>query len=541
MACSPTWPQQALLVATAPTAPQHRSFSPSVIQRESGSAAVARPSTLQLAEQRRTTLAFGAIALGAAAWGGRRWRNRRCGRDINNVTKTHALRVQSATDAFFFADFDATGTPVPLTVAEAPATAAGAGDVWVELTYLAGNPFQRRIQITSSASAELEGVEPADLWTAFSGGGASSSLPAAWERLQLTQCYGIQAPLELQGVRGSLEEQAQIDGTVAVFGQEVRRFRWKVDKISQSGSACSISLLGEVVDDDAAVSHTLEFKDVGNGTCKITSQVQYAPSPPFQTFINAAGGRSSVAEGNKEVVKRLCAFAAGKSMGLDTNGFYNTVGKALDLMAPFEDAPRARLAELAGLSAETAGEGKRVLELGCGTGRWAKDLLEGSAGSSSISKYLGVDAAENMACIAAQELGKLDAASTVCADVRDLDTSKELRGLVESWLGGPPDRIVAMYIFDILDEADSQTVLGACAGWLRESGGSLVITNICEGGPVMSAWQGVWSANPILVGGCQPIDMAQRLKRSGWTVESQETMSAFGYMSQVLVARPPAS
>jgi len=178
-------------------------------------------------------------------------------------------------------------------------------------------------------------------------------------------------------------------------------------------------------------------------------------------------------------------------------------------------------------------QGLKVLEIGCGTGRWAKEVLE-SAGCR-VANLVALDASETMALEAASRLSGEPRAQAVRADVR---RRGETAQVCRSVLGAAPDRIVMNYVLDLLDDPDADAVLAECHGLLAESGGKLAVCAICDGGAVMGAWRAVWEVNPTLVGGCRPIDLASRLTAGAWRIEAEEQVEVLGYSSQVIVATP---
>jgi hypothetical protein len=44
---------------------------------------------------------------------------------------------------------------------------------------------------------------------------------------------------------------------------------------------------------------------------------------------------------------------------------------------------------------------------------------------------------------------------------------------------------------------------------------------------------------PVAVGGCRPIDVADKLRSASWSVEIKEEVIQAGFRSEVLVARSP--
>ena len=154
----------------------------------------------------------------------------------------------------------------------------------------------------------------------------------------------------------------------------------------------------------------------------------------------------------------------------DTRRFYDVVGRALDLLAPFEDGARRRALELGDVA-----RARRVVELGCGTGRTDAELLRNGG---AIDAYTGVDASTTMAALAPSG-GRFVAASIAFAD------------------GAPASRAV------------------------------------------MRTWAAVSARAPALLGGCRPVPLIERFRSdAGWTVVAAEATSVLGYASEVVVATP---
>lgn len=208
----------------------------------------------------------------------------------------------------------------------------------------------------------------------------------------------------------------------------------------------------------------------------------------------------------------------------DTRRFYDVVGRALDLLAPFEDGARRRALELGDVA-----RARRVVELGCGTGRAAAELLRNGG---AIDAYTGVDASTTMAALARDRLAPFPRARVERRD----------------FLDGPlpaADAVVAFYVLDLLSAEDADAVLGAARAALAPSGGRFVAASIAfaDGAPasraVMRTWAAVSARAPALLGGCRPVPLVERFRSdAGWTVVAAEATSVLGYASEVVVATP---
>lgn len=447
-------------------------------------------------------------------------------RRLRGVVAKRAARVGTNTSV----EFLRTGTDGQVScvsVAEgAPASGASSADLLSELAFLIKDPFHLGLRVNTRASTQLR-TSPDVIWQAFVGSG-ERGLESSWRLLNFGTCYGI--PLQLLRLSGEARAGSVIVGEFGLFDVEIRQLRWSIGEATFSGSDGKLVMEGQIVGEESpGFKHSIALRASGEGGCEVSSEITWEPSLPVQTLLNAAGGRKSTVEGNAALLRRL-GVVAGGDVDFDPPVFYNTVGRAVDLLAPFEDEARVRLAQMAGFDRPNAG--LRVLECGCGTGRWAKQLAENEG---CIAGYVGIDSSVQMASIASQELASLDSFSVVRADARVPDA---LAQSCTTRLGGPPDRIVLNYVLDIIDDADLDGILEECKALLVESGGSLAACSIMAGSPFMGAWEGVWRANPWLVGGCRPVNLAEKFQQRGWELLEQDQVDVFGYTSQVILAKP---
>ncbi|CAK9054908.1 unnamed protein product [Durusdinium trenchii] len=402
-----------------------------------------------------------------------------------------------------------------------------------QLGFLLRNPFARGLEVTSLARAELQ-ASPQEVWKLLTG-------PQSWIALQLVECYGLPWPLELEEVEGRLEASAELTGQVGALGLPLRSFTWEVQHMEPNADGGGeLELLGRVDGEDGSFTHRFHVtrSSEPSSSCTIESQVRYAPQRPLQPLLNALGGRSSQHEGHLRMLRRIGAMLDGDVI-FDPVGFYNLIGRLIDLVAPFEDLAREKLATLAGLKGSTASPVK-LLEIGSGSGRWARSLFpddQNSAPVSKVTQYLGVDISLTMADEAARALAKLGNARVVRGDARREGLLEEACG---SFLAGPPDRIVASYVLDILDDKDLQRLLTSCAKLLRQSGGLFAAAGVFPGSALMTTWESIWQKAPSVVGGCRPKDLRAKLEGLGWEILAVEVTDVLGYRSQVVLARPPA-
>lgn len=210
--------------------------------------------------------------------------------------------------------------------------------------------------------------------------------------------------------------------------------------------------------------------------------------------------------------------------------FYDRLGAGQDSQTWYEAPALARLVEQADLAAASA-----VVEIGCGTGRFAAELLDAplTAGDPpSGATYRGFDLSPTMVDLARRRLASFGE-----------------RARAETTSGEPPlpladgccDRVLSTYVFDLLPE-DEIAAWAAEARRLLRPGGRLCLAGIAPGTGlgsklVMGLWSGVHRLAPVVVGGCRPLHVAPLLG-DGWQVLHRSTVVAWGIASEVLVAQP---
>jgi ubiquinone/menaquinone biosynthesis C-methylase UbiE len=203
---------------------------------------------------------------------------------------------------------------------------------------------------------------------------------------------------------------------------------------------------------------------------------------------------------------------------------YDRIGAGQDTQAFYEDRATGQL-----IRHGAFGSARRVLEFGCGTGRFALRLL--SQQLPETARYRGLDVSPRMVQLARERLAPF--ASRVEVVLTD---------------GAPPagepaascDRFVSNYVLDLLAEDEIAAVLRE-AQRILEPGGLLCLAGLSTGiGPlsrlVARAWLGVHALRPALVGGCRPLDLLARLPAQQWRVRHHAKLAPFGVPSEVLVA-----
>ncbi len=204
---------------------------------------------------------------------------------------------------------------------------------------------------------------------------------------------------------------------------------------------------------------------------------------------------------------------------------YDRIGRVQDTQRFYEDPATKRLTRHANL-----GEARSVFELGCGTGRYAAELLATTLPADA--RYLGVDVSPKMVRLARDRLAQW----TSQAEVR----LAEPPGLELPGTDGAFDRFLATYVFDLLSTEDAQALIGE-AYRLLQPHGLLALAGLTHGTTALSravstAWSAVESGWPGLVGGCRPVELTELVDAPRWRVAHREVVTPWGVASEVLVA-----
>ncbi len=204
--------------------------------------------------------------------------------------------------------------------------------------------------------------------------------------------------------------------------------------------------------------------------------------------------------------------------------FYDRFGARQDSQAFYERAAQDELIAHAGF--EQAGA---VFEFGCGTGRFARTLLEGVL--PATARYTGMDLSRTMVGLAGQALAAFgDRARVILSD-----------GAIRFPLADQSvDHVVSSYVFDLLSEADIRLAFSEAARVLKP-GGRVCLLSLTRGvGPVSrmvtSLWRLLYRLHAPLVGGCRPIVLEDHMNRDIWSLEYHRVVVRYGIPSEVLVA-----
>ena len=171
-----------------------------------------------------------------------------------------------------------------------------------------------------------------------------------------------------------------------------------------------------------------------------------------------------------------------------------------------------------------------VFEFGFGTGRFALRLFEEYL--SSMARYRGVDVSPEMVRLAQTRLAPHSPRAEVILTEGEPPVDEPAASC---------DRFASNYVFDLLSHEDIRAVLREAHRMLRPDG-LLCLAGISSGSSFVSrivagvvSW--IQSLRPSLVGGCRPVDLLPFLLQSEWQVLHHSKVVAFGFSSEVLVAK----
>jgi ubiquinone/menaquinone biosynthesis C-methylase UbiE len=172
-----------------------------------------------------------------------------------------------------------------------------------------------------------------------------------------------------------------------------------------------------------------------------------------------------------------------------------------------------------------------VFEFGCGTGRFAQELINEHLPPDAI--YCGTDVSSTMVQLAKGRLEPFGPRAMVTQSSANVDVPVGDNSI---------DRFVSTYVFDLLPQAAVGKVLDEAHRALRADG-LLCLSSITAGRTfisriVMDIWGWIFSQKPALVGGCRPTELTNLLPATQWEIRHQSVVVPWGIASEVLVASP---
>jgi ubiquinone/menaquinone biosynthesis C-methylase UbiE len=204
--------------------------------------------------------------------------------------------------------------------------------------------------------------------------------------------------------------------------------------------------------------------------------------------------------------------------------FYDRMGSKQDWQGFYEEPAKRDLVAHAAF-----GQAQTVFEFGCGTGRFAEQLLESHL--PATAQYRGTDVSDTMVALARERLARFGPRAEVALT----------QGGVQLELAsGSQDRFISCYVLDLLSETDISRLLDEARRVLRP-GGLLCLISLTQGTDpvsrlVINVWERLYAFRPMLVGGCRPLSLLDHLSEPDWQLRYHGRITRLGVPSEVVVA-----
>lgn len=208
---------------------------------------------------------------------------------------------------------------------------------------------------------------------------------------------------------------------------------------------------------------------------------------------------------------------------LQVENFYDALGIKQDDSGYYEDATLADLIKYANFE-----NAKSIVEFGCGTGKFAENLLSNVLPNDST--YWGCDVSSTMIDLTKKRLAKFNERAVLYKSSGDFKLPLQ---------NEHADRFVSNYVLDILSFVEIEMIIKE-ANRLLKKDGLLCLTGLTYGKDLFSKlWTAFWKIrfyiNPKWVGGCRPVALLNFLR--DWEVIHHNILTAKGISSEVVVAK----
>ena len=204
--------------------------------------------------------------------------------------------------------------------------------------------------------------------------------------------------------------------------------------------------------------------------------------------------------------------------------YYDRFGSKQDKQGFYEDPATQNL-----LAHGQFGTAESVLELGCGTGRFARELLARHLPEKAT--YTGYDLSPTMVRLTRERIAEFGGRARVHLS----DGSPSLDAPDAS-----ADRLVANYVLDLLPATDIDATLTDAHRILQPDGLLCLVSLSYSQRPLSRlliwVWEWVHRVDPRLVGGCRPLRLEEFVSPRSWEIRHHEVVVAFGIPSEILVA-----
>jgi ubiquinone/menaquinone biosynthesis C-methylase UbiE len=194
------------------------------------------------------------------------------------------------------------------------------------------------------------------------------------------------------------------------------------------------------------------------------------------------------------------------------SGIYDIWGRLTESRA------RSRAIELAAIK-----DGQNILEVAVGTGLAFYEIVKRNPHGHNV----GIDLSNGMLDKARKRLSKLAGAGYVLRTGTAFDLQMENESI---------DLLVNNYMFDLIPYADIDKVLKEFKRVLKK-GGRLILVNMTEGERLGSKlYDFIYRLSPKAMGGCRGVQLTDKLKQHGFTVEAREYYQQMLFPSEVIAA-----
>ena len=168
--------------------------------------------------------------------------------------------------------------------------------------------------------------------------------------------------------------------------------------------------------------------------------------------------------------------------------------------------------------------GETVLEVAVGTGLTFLEVVRANPDGNNF----GIDITDAMLKIAKSRIGKVGFKNYTISfgDAYDLE-----------FPDNHFDLLINNYMFDLLPEGDFPIVLNEFKRVLKTNG-RLILVNMTKGDRFYQRfWEIVYQINPKWLGGCRGVLLSDVLRKVGFEILHYETLSQFGFPSEVISAK----
>jgi len=204
--------------------------------------------------------------------------------------------------------------------------------------------------------------------------------------------------------------------------------------------------------------------------------------------------------------------------------FYDHMGAKQDTQRFYEQPALADLV----VNLELAGA-ERLIEFGCGTGRFAEELFDRYLPTNAC--YVGLDVSSTMIELAQSRTARFGGRAAI----------QQTSGTTRVDLPDAAfDRFISTYVLDLLSEKDIDSLLSEAYRVLTY-GGLLGVVSLTRGSRGLSrfvtwTWERLHQFSPMLMGGCRPIKIRPLLEDLRWKVRHRNVVTPFAIASEIVVA-----